>query len=453
MTLHFELTGANAAVGVASGAAASPRSGRLVLDRSLSSEASAPASTLPSASTLAPAAIALETPTFLKYTRHGLQPHLVREVAAELSDMPACTRVQLEDFLEDDGSACGQHDAGLHNFVFLDRSEVLLLDTLDPTVTRRVGKSTNSFLAIDSEGGTKRLTPEVFAQLVDRLKPDIIIPPADYIEEPLPSLTQGKRISKSVTRSAKWLDESIAKSVYPSAVFAAVMGSHSPELRDISAKKLLARSDVAGYVFNDVSLALPFESKLQLVQHSLAQLDASKPRYMVGASAPDAALRAILGGIDLVDSSYPYAVTEQGFASTYVFGGEGPAGEIAGASAAAAGRLDLWQESMFNDFGPLVEGCSCFTCRSHHRAYIHHLLMTKEMLSTVLLQIHNMHWYQGFFADIRSSLARATLAEDAQRFLERYGPSSEAFGELETLATQESSPTTKIQRKRHAEPL
>ncbi|KAJ1937641.1 hypothetical protein GGF37_005119, partial [Kickxella alabastrina] len=76
-----------------------------------------------------------------------------------------------------------------------------------------------------------------------------------------------------------------------------------------------------------------------------------------------------------------------------------------------------------------------------------------EMLSTVLLQIHNMHWYKGFFADIRSSLARATLAEDAQRFLERYSSSSEAFGELETLATQENSPTTKIQRKRHAEPL
>ncbi|KAJ1864949.1 hypothetical protein LPJ73_000146 [Coemansia sp. RSA 2703] len=442
MTLRFELQGTKASAGEALGTTGA-RTGRLVISRE---------SGQPAGATMTDASIV--TPNYLKYTRHGLQPHMVREVAAKLEGMPAATRVQVEDFLADEMPDYGKLSDGMHAFIGLDRSELLVLDTLDPTVAERTAKSSNTFLGIDSEGGTRRLTAEVFARLADQLKPDVVVPLADYIEEPRPSLTQGKRISKSVTRSCKWLEEYLSKRKYPAAVFAPVMGSHSTELRDISAKKLAALDDVAGYVFNDVSLDVAFEKKLQLVGHSLAQLDASKPRYMVGASAPDSAVRAILCGIDLVDSSYPYAVTEQGFASTYVFGGDVK-------SSSPVGHVDLWQESMFSDFGPLVEGCKCFTCSTHHRSYIHHLLMTKEMLSTVLLQIHNMHWYQRFFEAVRESLAHGRLEQDAKQFLEHYCNSGcnegdarcAAFGELETLYKQECSPTTKIQRKRHAEQL
>ncbi|KAJ1876318.1 hypothetical protein LPJ57_004551 [Coemansia sp. RSA 486] len=443
MTLHFEFTAAKAA------ASGLPRIGEIVIDRGDERQPG-------------PSTVSLQTPNFLKYTRHGLQPHLVREVAAELESMPKATRIQLEDFLGDeipDYSGIGEQ--GMHGFVALDRSDMLVLDTLDPTVVSRSAKSSNSFMGIDSEGGTRRLTPEAFAKLADQLKPDIVVPLADYVEEPLPSLTQGKRISKSISRSAKWLEEYLVKRQHQSAVFAPVMGSHSPELREISAKKTEALDGISGYAFNDTSLALPFEHKLRLVQQSLSELNASKPRYMAGASAPDDAVRAILAGIDLVDSSYPYAVTEQGFASTYNFG-------ACASSDGSATHLDLWQESMFNDFGPLVDGCECFTCRNHARSYIHHLLMTKEMLSTVLLQVHNMHYYQRFFDAIRASLASDTFAQDAKRFLEHYCcepfdrpagadaascTKKNVFGELETLATQECSPTTKIQRKRHAEPL
>ncbi|KAJ2867176.1 hypothetical protein FB639_004963 [Coemansia asiatica] len=457
MSLHFEFTATKAAMPNAASSSSSssiassaPRIGKILVSRETEDQQG-------------PLAVSLQTPNFLKYTRHGLQPHLVREMAAELGSMPKATRIQLEDFLADDTpdfSRVGEQ--GMHGFVALDRSEMLVLDTLDPTVVSRSAKSSNSFMGIDSEGGTRRLTAENFARVTDQLKPDIVVPLADYVEEPLPSLTQGKRISKSISRSAKWLEEYLAKRQHQPAVFAPVMGSHSLELREISARKIEAMDGISGYAFNDISLALPFEHKLRLVQHSLSELSVSKPRYMAGASAPDDAVRAILAGIDLVDSSYPYAVTEQGLASTYDF-------SACSSEDSSAAHLDLWQKSMFENFRPLVDGCQCFTCRNHTRSYIHHLLMTKEMLSTVLLQIHNMHYYQRFFEAIRASLARGTLAQDAKRFLEHYccdpfdRPAAGAevatasctknvFGELETLAIQECSPTTKIQRKRHVEP-
>ncbi|KAI8321999.1 tRNA-guanine transglycosylase [Martensiomyces pterosporus] len=444
MALRFDLAATTSA------ALNAPRSGRLVLDRApLEAAQDRPATAPP---------IVLETPNFFKYTRRGLQPHLVREVAAEVGSLPDATRVQIEDFLESDFPDCGKYSGGLHRFIALDRSDMLLLDTLDPVVATRAAKSTNKYMGIDSEGGIRRLTPETFAQLVSTLRPDIYIPLADYIEEPLPSLTQGKRIAKSVDRSTRWLDECLERITFPAAVFAPVMGSHSPELRDKCAQSLAARNNIDGYAFNDVCLSLPFEQKLALAQRSLGHLDASKPRYMLGVSSPDHVVRAILGGIDLFDSSYPYAVTEQGFASTYLLNGQAGSSPR---SVSDSGHLDLWQESMFGDFEPLVKGCECFTCRNHHRSYIHHLLMTKEMLATVLLQIHNMHWYQRFFADVRCSMASGTLESDAARFLECYGclssqpataPSlKRAFNELDKLASQTCSPTTKIQRKRYGE--
>ncbi|KAJ2089438.1 hypothetical protein IW138_003468 [Coemansia sp. RSA 986] len=393
-------------------------------------------------------------------------PHLVPEVAAELGELPKFTRVQIEDFLEDDMPACTKFRGGLGAFVALEETDALVLDTLDPVVAFRSAKATNKAMGIDSGGGIKRLTPEAFANIVDLLLPDIAIPPADYIEEPLPSLTQGKRISKSVSRSKKWLDEFLARKKSCTAIFAPVVGSHSTELRQVCAQGLSECDGISGYSFNDVCLQVPFSEKLDLFRHSILHLDASKPRYMQGASAPDSVVRAILYGVDLFDSSYAYAVTEQGFASLYRFGGgkEGNSGPSSDENP-ISGRLDMFESRMFGDFSPLADGCCCYTCRNHHRSYVHHLLKTKEMLATVLLQIHNLHCYQQLFVDIRSSIEAGTFAADARLFLERYGcfapeidlpaatnTSIHAFDELDILSKQTFSPTTKIQRKRHVEP-
>lgn len=36
------------------------------------------------------------------------------------------------------------------------------------------------------------------------------------------------------------------------------------------------------------------------------------------------------------------------------------------------------------DKGPLVQGCTCYACKRHNRAYIHHLLQSNEMLVSVI---------------------------------------------------------------------
>lgn len=82
-----------------------------------------------------------------------------------------------------------------------------------------------------------------------------------------------------------------------------------------------------------------------------------------------------------------------------------------------------------DDFGALVEGCGCYCCRNHKRAYLHHLLVTNELLAGVLLMIHNTSHYQGFFSALRAALAADKLHLLQRRVLSK-GDSPEGKNEL-----------------------
>ena len=71
---------------------------------------------------------------------------------------------------------------------------------------------------------------------------------------------------------------------------------------------------------------------------------------------------------------------------------------------------------------PFKEGCPCYACTKHHRAYLHHLLGAREMLGWTLLQIHNHQVMSDFFAGIRSTIAAggATFEENVQLFSRVY---------------------------------
>lgn len=72
------------------------------------------------------------------------------------------------------------------------------------------------------------------------------------------------------------------------------------------------------------------------------------------------------------------------------------------------------------DRSPITVSCECYTCSHHHRAYIHHLLLSNEMLGWVLLQLHNLHVLDRFFLDIRRSIERGLFELDRRRFAEEY---------------------------------
>lgn len=172
---------------------------------------------------------------------------------------------------------------------------------------------------------------------------------------------------------------------------------------------------------------------------------------------PEDVLAAVQQGVDLFDCTYPLQATANGYALSFPLSPSAAAAAAAasgqqhqpqaaavansnpfGAAAAAAGgggdgngsssrvvdvdageddtKINLWALRHRLDKGPLVPGCSCFTCQNHSRAYIHHLLHTHEMLAGVLLQMHNTHWWLGFFAAIREAVHQGQLQQYIEWF-------------------------------------
>jgi len=160
--------------------------------------------------------------------------------------------------------------------------------------------------------------------------------------------------------------------------------------------------------------------------------------------SPEDILMAVTQGVDLFDCTYPLQATANGYALSFPLSPEAAAQQQAAAAAQApqaqpaasnpfgaadpaadavevdAGaddsKINLWAVRHRLDKGPLVAGCSCFTCQNHSRAYIHHLLHTHEMLAGVLLEMHNTHWWLAFFAAIRGAIQQGRLKEYVEWF-------------------------------------
>ncbi|CAM9826311.1 unnamed protein product [Discosporangium mesarthrocarpum] len=73
--------------------------------------------------------------------------------------------------------------------------------------------------------------------------------------------------------------------------------------------------------------------------------------------------------------------------------------------------LNLQDLAFSEDARPLMVGCTCPCCSSHSRAYVHHLLKTKDLLAQVLLQAHNIHHYLRFFQAIRESINKGRFGD------------------------------------------
>ena len=90
-----------------------------------------------------------------------------------------------------------------------------------------------------------------------------------------------------------------------------------------------------------------------------------------------------------------------------------------GKEAAGDPKINMLDMQHREDKRPLVEGCKCFTCRCHSRAYIHHLLLVHEMTAQILLELHNTHQMLEWFACIRASIAESTFEKLKQSFVRR----------------------------------
>lgn len=112
----------------------------------------------------------------------------------------------------------------------------------------------------------------------------------------------------------------------------------------------------------------------------------NRPRHVLGIASVDDIFACVENGGDTFDCVAPARCARNGAIYT------------------RAGRYNIKRAQHKFDFGPLEEGCDCYTCQHYSRAYVDHLLRAREFNGFTLATIHNEHFFVKLLDDIRASI-------------------------------------------------
>lgn len=113
---------------------------------------------------------------------------------------------------------------------------------------------------------------------------------------------------------------------------------------------------------------------------------------------------AIASGIDLFDCVIP---TRFGRHGTALVRGE---------------RWNLKNARFREDFSPLDPECPCYVCKNFSRAYLNHLVRSREMLGYILLSLHNVTELVRFTQRIREAILNDSFTEEFADWLKEDFP-------------------------------
>lgn len=246
-------------------------------------------------------------------------------------------------------------------------------------------------IGVPTEQGIKRFSPQEFSSVISKSMLPWVCAPAD---SPLLEENPGKkRITKSISRSLKFLDAVLELKKPHQQVAAILVGGAVKEAREYYAQ-LASKRDVFGFVYEDIFSVETAQEVKTIFEAINKNIPEQQPRLMLNANGLLNALECIENGVDIVDSWYPFHLAENGFALH-----RNGSKEVMQNTASAADVTSIDKE------------CGCYCCKNHTRAYLHHLLVAHELLAPILLAVHNIETYFKIFEDIRESIAQDRFME------------------------------------------
>jgi len=294
---------------------------------------------------------------------------------------------------------------GLHRFMHWDRPilsdsggyQVMSLSAL----TRRSeeGVAFKSHL----DGSAHMLSPERSMEIQRLLGSDIVM----AFDELVPTTSTPQEQREAMERSMRWAKRSRAgfdaggEHAERAALFGIQQGALDERLRKTSADALL-EIGFDGYAVGGLAVGEGQEAMFATLDFAPGQLDAAKPRYLMGVGKPDDIVGAVERGIDMFDCVLPTRSGRNGQAFT------------------RNGPINLRNAKFGEDQGPLDESCACPVCGQFSRAYIHHLIRAGEILGAMLMTEHNLSFYQALMADLRAAIGEGGLARFADDFRAAY---------------------------------
>lgn len=286
---------------------------------------------------------------------------------------------------------------GLHGFMSWDGP--ILTDSggyqilsLDPDIDEDGATFRSAY-----DGSVVRLSPEGAVEVQQLLGPDIAMVLDVCLSLPAPS----DDIREAMERTLRWAERSLqAHNRSDQALFGIVQGGIDPALRSESAARTAAL-DFSGFGIGGLSVGETSGERNVALEAALPELPPDRVRYVMGLGDAEGVLDAIERGADLFDCVWPTRLARHGRVLT------------------PDGDYNLRRAEFARDDRPLDRGCSCLTCQTHSRAYLRHLLVTKELSLHRLVTIHNLTYTLGLLHEARQAITAGDYSSFRDSTVER----------------------------------
>jgi queuine tRNA-ribosyltransferase len=298
---------------------------------------------------------------------------------------------------------------GLHKFMNWDKPILTDSGGFQVMSLAELRKLTEEGVSFRShiDGSRHMLTPERSMEIQRLLGSDIVMA---FDECPALPATED-RVAESMRLSMRWAERSReAFGDRPGhALFGIQQGGVTEELRAESAEALKAIG-FEGYAIGGLAVGEGQEAMFGVLDYAPAMLPEDKPRYLMGVGKPDDIVGAVKRGVDMMDCVLPSRSGRTGQAWT------------------RRGQVNIKNARHAEDPRPLDEACTCPACSKYSRAYLHHVFRAGEIISSMLLTWHNLHYYQEIMAGMRAAIAEGRFdAWEAEFHAQR------AMGDIEPL--------------------
>jgi queuine tRNA-ribosyltransferase len=285
---------------------------------------------------------------------------------------------------------------GLHRFNGWDRP--ILTDSGGYQVfslsgTRKIREEGVEFQS-HIDGSRHLFSPEKVIDIQRGIGGDIIM----AFDECPPYPSDRVYAEKSMRLTHRWLDRcwerfsgTADKYGYTQNLFPIVQGGVYPDLRRASCE-YAAGKDAAGNAIGGLSVGEPEEEMYDICAACCEALPAARPRYLMGVGTPWNILECIARGVDMFDCVLPTRNGRNAMLFT------------------SKGVINIDNKKWEADFSPIDDGIDSVPSNFYCKAYLRHLIKSKEILGLTIASVHNLAFYLHLVREARAHILQGGFA-------------------------------------------
>ncbi|MBA3810638.1 MAG: tRNA guanosine(34) transglycosylase Tgt [Caulobacteraceae bacterium] len=239
------------------------------------------------------------------------------------------------------------------------------------------------------DGSRHDLSPErSIAIQADLLGADIVMQLDECVAWP----AEEARAAEALRLSARWGARS--KAAFGArdrqALFGIQQGSTFEALRRESAGRLV-ETGFDGYAIGGLAVGEGHDAMCEVLDYASGLLPPDRPRYLMGVGKPIDLVEAVWRGVDMFDCALPTRSGRHGQVWT------------------SRGPRNLKNAEFADDEAPLDAALNCPASRDYSKAYLHHLVKSREILGQVLLSWHNLAFFHALMGQLREAIGQGRL--------------------------------------------